>query len=505
MILGVPFLRNTYTVMAYTPPNSDGSFPPLNTTTTITTSSSDDDGIASDDDQPPSRISTQITPMLGLLPLTDPTRALQEFNTVHILNQPLSSSTATPNTGSNANTQTVRVGGKKLSIGIVILIGLLSFFALCCALFLIRWLLFRRKYKKQRKGAFGDSSDAIDQKTAYRLARRTSLGALGTVPVVGGLAPGQTLTEDELRELRYRSYIRKSGKGLSESTVGSDRTLAAESYVVKGEDGEFGYIKRHKSRDDDDDDGAEDEDDVVAWGNDTLVAPRKSAVIRAGDEPHHHGSDEDSTHSAPAEARPLVGGDSASPPSSPDQPTFPHARTYSDGPDPALDASPRTRGHASMPSVQQPLLGPAARSRTQSSGYLDEVIVANHARLFSVDAADPTANDLLQPLPPAAVRLVPQPPARQDSNVLDMAEFGGSPTRTAEDEDVHTSMAGIGSASRGSRFLGLGPRPSIDSLPFNRESLMSVSTVGTVVGPGVALGSPTDLDSERRVDGSSLS
>jgi hypothetical protein len=68
---------------------------------------------------------------------------------------------------------------------------------------------------------------------------------------------------------------------------------------------------------------------------------------------------------------------------------------------------------------------------------------------------------------------------------------------------VHTGMAGIGSASRGSRFLGMGPRPSIDSLPFNRESLMSVSSVGTGVGLGVALGSPSDVGAERRVGASS--
>ncbi len=74
----------------------------------------------------------------------------------------------------------------------------------------------------------------------------------------------------------------------------------------------------------------------------------------------------------------------------------------------------------------------------------------------------------------------------------------GPTTRTAEglgaDEDeefgmgMGMSMAGVGSAAR--RRAG---RPSIDSLPFNRESLMSVTTVGTIV-PGRAIGSVTDLD-----------
>ncbi|KAF8172718.1 acid protease [Pholiota molesta] len=473
MILGVPFLRNTYTVMAYTPPSSDGTFPPLSTTTTTSSSNSNSNSVASDDDQPPSRVATQITPQLGLLPLTDPTRALAEFNTVRVLNQPLSSGAAAPpNTGSNSNTKTVDVGGKKLSVGIVILIGLLSFFALCCALFGGRWLLFRRRYGRARKAGFGngDSAEGLDQKTVYMLARRTSRGALGAVPLVGGGGAGDeetlTLTEDELRERRYRSYMRKSGK-LSESTVGSERTLAADPYAAPGEDGEFGY-------------------DAGAWGDATLVAPRRTAD---------------------PEARPLVVGASppSSPPSSPDQPAFPHARTYSDPPEPP---APDAGGHARTPSAQ-PLLGPR-----QSSGDLDELVVASHARLFSVDSTEASAvgGDLLQPVPPASLRLVAQPPARTDSSVLDLAQFGSgappSPTlRTGAGEeggDVHTGMAGIGSASRGSRFLGMGPRPSIDSLPFNRESLMSVSSVGsTVAGLGVALGSPSDVGADKRVGASS--
>ena len=63
MILGVPFLRNTYTVMAYDPPNADGSFP------------------ANGDNAD--------RPRLGLLGLTDPATAADEFYQVRVLKQPL--------------------------------------------------------------------------------------------------------------------------------------------------------------------------------------------------------------------------------------------------------------------------------------------------------------------------------------------------------------------------------------------------------------------------------
>jgi len=79
IILGVPFLRNVYTVMAYTTPNMDGSFVPLNSSNTTT-----------------------ITPRLGLLSLTDPAIALEEFNTVRVLNQPISDGGGSGNSSSSS-------------------------------------------------------------------------------------------------------------------------------------------------------------------------------------------------------------------------------------------------------------------------------------------------------------------------------------------------------------------------------------------------------------------
>ena len=127
IILGVPFLRNVYTVMAYTAPDANGSFAPVNGS------------------------NQTITPRLGLLSLTNPTIALEEFYTVRELNQPISGGGGNSSGGSAgeaSGNSTVNLGGKKMSVGIVVLIGILSFFGLCCVLFVARWFMFRRTYRK---------------------------------------------------------------------------------------------------------------------------------------------------------------------------------------------------------------------------------------------------------------------------------------------------------------------------------------------------------------------
>lgn len=525
MVLGVPFLRNTYTVMAYTPPNPDGSFPNLTSASTSTTggtstsSGTDSSATSADDDQPPVRVSTDVTPALGLLALTDPTRALAEFTTVRVLNQPLSTSTATPpDTGANANTKTVSVGGKKLAVGIVVLIGLLSLLAVCAALFTGRWLVMRRRFRRAAKagrgGALGEDGGELDRKTMFRLARRMSgTGALGGVPLVH--SSDGTFTEDELRTMRYRSWKAMGEKEASERTSGSERTLAAQGYEVAGVD-EFGVpIVRKSSAIS----AAEQEDE--GWNHDdTLVDPRRAGGKDGPGQTH--------TRGPTTEATPLVGPDGVSPPGSPIDAAFAHARTYSD-PASEPDIHP-SNGTTPLDSVRPALLGQstpsgapllaADRSRTMSYTETVEAIAASHARFFSVegDTEDLTSGSTL-PASPAGmtpdahgngtfgVRLLSMPtstsvfetePARQDSNRLDMDDsFGLIHSGRADngegvDEDeelgMGMGMAGVGSAAR--RRAG---RPSIDSLPFNRESLMSVSSVGTIV-PGRAIGSVTDLD-----------
>ncbi|EIW81636.1 acid protease [Coniophora puteana RWD-64-598 SS2] len=145
MVLGVPFLRSVYTVMAYEHPKSDGTF---NTS-----------------------VSTGINPILGMKGLTNSTQAMQEFYNVRVLNQPLSGGGGSPQSSSG--------GGKKFSTGLAVLVGLLSFFGLCLALFGARFLMMRRKMRQQAAlaalGTKGDpDGDANGGFTGYQLARRHS-------------------------------------------------------------------------------------------------------------------------------------------------------------------------------------------------------------------------------------------------------------------------------------------------------------------------------------------
>ena len=194
IVLGVPFMRNVYTVMAYSTPHSNGSF------TAIT-----------------GGLSQTITPNLGLLSLTNPTTALQEFYKVRAPNQPVGGNGPTTSSSSSM----VNLGGKNISVGIVVLIGLLSFFGLCGLLFAIRWLVFRYKNKKADAAAevyeTGTGDFGMDQ-VAYMLTRTSSSRERRA-----GLGSYEGPSEDELRRMRFQAYMRKENL-LSDSTMSSDRT-----------------------------------------------------------------------------------------------------------------------------------------------------------------------------------------------------------------------------------------------------------------------------------------
>ncbi|KAF7351403.1 Peptidase A1 domain-containing protein [Mycena sanguinolenta] len=177
IVLGVPFLRNVYTVLAYDPPFSNGSFPP--------TSLND----------------TTVRPRLGLLGLTNPTVALDEFHRVRVLNQPLSDD------GGGAVTSG---GSRKMSVGIDVLIGLAGFIGLCLST-LRPALVFPRAMPSR-----GICSGWAD--TSLRAVVRSADDGLPT--------------EDELRRRRYRAYIQ------SLHSTSTDRTQV-ESFV----DDVGGYVK----------------------------------------------------------------------------------------------------------------------------------------------------------------------------------------------------------------------------------------------------------------------
>lgn len=402
MILGVPFMRNVYTVMAYTTPNANGSFPL----------------VVPSDNQTDGGISQLIHPRLGLLALTDPTTALKEFNTVRVLNQPISPSSPANNTGSNGNTTTIDVGGKHFSIGILVLIGLLSFFGLCCILFFIRWFIARGSCGRSSRNAppEEDGGLVLDKKSAYRLARRNSGGVIAT----------GDLSEDELREMRYQTFLRKEKRVLSDGTMDSDRTLTVEQ--------EFRAAKAKKNAEGFEVVGWKDsesghghpveEGDGEVWDPRTAGLPWKNSTLTGTGQQHAAVDSITATQVA-----------DPSPPSSPERAVVPHHRsTYSD-PEPA-------HPHRQMPSIDMPLL--FSQRYSPDDEYRDNPTVPaplHHAHQMP-DNLDPH-NDY----------------ARESD---DLAEFGFM---------NGMGMAGVGSASRASNA---GAR-RLDSPLFNRDSLMSMS------------------------------
>ena len=260
IVLGVPFMRNVYTVMAYSVPDSNGSF------TAFNNSDQTKDG----------GLSKTITPMLGLFSLTDPTKALQEFYNVRVLHQSMDGGSTTSSSD---------VGGKKLSVGIIVLISLLSFLGLCGVLFASRWFLYRRA---QRKAEAGQSTD---DKVAYMLTRTSP----SRRERAAGIDSREGLSEDELRKMRFEAYMRKE-KISSLSTMASNRTRVANYESSKYgrvyddlEGKEFGQISPTRK-------ATVDEDLVwdaatgLDWGGNTLTTqhpPRAYEIPPEPPEPAH--------------------------------------------------------------------------------------------------------------------------------------------------------------------------------------------------------------------------
>lgn len=224
IILGVPFMRSTYTVMAYDVPSADGQFPPAA--------------------QSAGAIVNLLNPRLGLLGLTNATLALDEFHTVRVLNEPLSQVT-----GAQASTAGGGGGGgKKLSVGVDVLIGLVGFFALCVALF-GGWMLQRRRMRMVqaadgaiaaagRVGAEGKEGYMM-RDVAYQLARRSSYGSRYG-PSEGRTAPSGALlnwagTRWVMTELAERARPRTPSKS-HESGSSSTVLAAAESRRLSSEE-----------------------------------------------------------------------------------------------------------------------------------------------------------------------------------------------------------------------------------------------------------------------------
>ncbi|THH05133.1 hypothetical protein EW145_g5017 [Phellinidium pouzarii] len=144
IILGVPFLRNVYTVLAYEAISPGGIV---------------GNGKRSD-----------ISPRLGLLNMTDPSVAMDEFNKVRVLNQPLD--------GNSSSIHPANASGHGLSTGLKVLFGLIGFIVVCAALFFSRWFFVRRRLRKTPSSAMYDVDRKEEGKDIYALADYHSIAPL---------------------------------------------------------------------------------------------------------------------------------------------------------------------------------------------------------------------------------------------------------------------------------------------------------------------------------------
>ena len=177
MILGVPFLRSVYTVLAHDLPFANGSF----------------DTGAVNSPQP-----FYIRPKLGLMGLTDPAIAMDEFHTVRVLGQPLSS-TGFPDNGLETYGAASNRG---LSVGLKVLIGLIGVFVFALLLFGIRFWWQRWKWSKSlRRVQQAYTSNGSGAEDRSDLPDR----------VQSGVADSGSLTTAQLRDLEVHKYMSREG------------------------------------------------------------------------------------------------------------------------------------------------------------------------------------------------------------------------------------------------------------------------------------------------------
>lgn len=357
IILGVPFMRSTYTVMAYDPPDAHGVFP--NATTGGSALSA-----------------ATIRPRLGLLGLTDATQALEEFHTVRVLNQPLQGGGANQANGGGGGSRQLAVdSGKKLSVGLEVLIGLLGFFALCFILFAARWAVHKRKLAQLRKHQLthGHSESTDSKGDEYVMHTQTALSLARQSTLTSRYGPP---SEDTLRSKRFTEYKRRDSE-LSRAEVQSGytddtaRTRVVDADDEKGKDGlgeewgdelktghrELGF---RRSRADSGFQQAGDAIDADTWTN------ARATLV----DPHHRHSHEDHAH----EGTPLTNDDSddINAGGYRDEPT--HVRIPSvDAAGVAVPLLAHTRGESrdSLGAVQRTPLGlgrPSSRARVGSIG-----------------------------------------------------------------------------------------------------------------------------------------
>ncbi|KAG8741863.1 hypothetical protein FRC10_002324 [Ceratobasidium sp. 414] len=146
LVLGAAFMRNVYTVLQYDTPitgATQAKYDPYNS-----------------------------RPQLGLMSLTKWEVALQDFYRVRVLGQPLEiPSTSSPSSGSSgggtssgANSGTVEKD-KKMTVGVMALIGVMAFFGVAAGLFGLRWWMMKRRWRRMRAAATQDAEKKGEDST----------------------------------------------------------------------------------------------------------------------------------------------------------------------------------------------------------------------------------------------------------------------------------------------------------------------------------------------------
>lgn len=266
--------------MAYDPPDSRGVFP--NATA----------GAGSG-------LSWQtIRPRLGLLGLTNPSVALDEFHTVRVLNQPLPTGTSGGSGGGGGANQadggkhqlTVD-SGKKLSVGLEVLIGLLGFFALCFILFGARWAMHKRRLtqlRKERQLAHTrtDSEDSskdeyiMQQQVAMSLVRKSTLSSRYGPP------SDDTLRKDYAR--KDSSHSRGELQSYSSYTDDTARTRVSEQL----DDENSKEVEDGHERNDEEESGMQGLSDRELGYRQSGVRTSSRALPQSGDEVRRPRSDD---------------------------------------------------------------------------------------------------------------------------------------------------------------------------------------------------------------------
>lgn len=208
-VLGSTFLRNVYTVLQYDNPRT---------------------GSAQYDP-------STARPQLGLMSLTSWDQGLKDFYRVRVLNEPLESSSSGSGSGSSGGSSSSGSSGtfgtaeksRKLSVGIIALIGVMAFFGIAASLFGARWWVMQRRWKRlraaaQAQEATGEKDDTgdgglamprpsrLDKDEEYERAHsavynRDSVVWDAETATVIGARPGQNARAKNRKNNKTHSYV----------------------------------------------------------------------------------------------------------------------------------------------------------------------------------------------------------------------------------------------------------------------------------------------------------